>query len=39
MKNTASDELRTWKRRAKFWKTGTIILILIASIEIIFRLF
>ncbi len=40
MKNTASDELRKWKRKAKFWKTGTIILILIAITEIItFKLF
>ena len=40
MKNTASDELRKWKRKAKFLKTGTIILILIAITEILtFRLF
>lgn len=39
MRKTASDELRKWKRKAQFWKTGTIILILIAITEIIFKLF
>lgn len=42
MKNTAtaSDELRKWKRKAQFWKTGTIVLIFIGITEIItFRLF
>ena len=33
MKNTASDELRKWKRKALFWKTGTIILIFIGTVE------
>lgn len=40
MRNTASDELRKWKRKAQFWKTGTIVLIFIGITEIItFRLF
>lgn len=39
MKNTAIDELRRWKHKAQFWKTGTIVLIFIGTTEIIFRLF